>query len=110
MWLCSPDLPVVKHRAKDATSLHNVVVNDGLHYHATALLPPWSRLTNLACHFEAMRATYRRLACLDRVDVEPITRTPRAAVAYTFKQSTRDRFGVGDNFILPRVRSELFSR
>lgn len=110
LWLCSPDLPVVKHRAMEKTSLRDLNINDGLHYQAIALLPPWSRLADLAAHFESMQATYNKLACLERIHAKPITHTPGAAVAYTLKQNTRGRFGVGDNFILPRSRSELAVR
>ena len=42
IWLCAPDLPVYKREKKQ--SLRDLLVNDGLHYHAILLLPPLSRL------------------------------------------------------------------
>jgi hypothetical protein len=51
-----PDLPVFKH---NKGRLQDVVINDGLHYHAMVLLPPRSRLKeSLERHFERFEDIY----------------------------------------------------
>ena len=107
VWLCSPDLPVIKKHIKEKQSLRDLRPNDGLHFHAILLLPPWSRIDDVAAHFQHLRSTYLKVARLECVDVEPITETTMKVVDYTFKQNTKGRYDVGENFVLPRVRSEL---
>ena len=59
IWLCMPDLPCFKRKKY---SLRDVVPNDGLHYHAILLLPPWSRIDDVELHFESLRSIYLRRA------------------------------------------------
>src|SRR5919199_4196779 len=50
IWIGCPDFPVPEHVKME---LRDVVVNDGLHIHAIALIPPTSRLkTGLNQHFQ----------------------------------------------------------
>ena len=105
IWLCYPDLPVYKRTKK--YSLLDVVPNDGLHYHAILLLPPRSRIWDIAMHFEDLRPIYRQRAALDRVDVEPIINRARYVQGYGYKSILKGRFDVGDAFVLPRALKEL---
>ena len=107
IWLCSPDRPVIKHRKLSKEELATTYVNDGLHFHALLLLPPWSRMIEVSDHFTKMQATYQSVASLARVDVAPITHDLDKVVEYVFKQNTKGRFDVAENFVLPRRRDEL---
>ena len=107
IWLCTPDLPVYKRTKK--LNLRDVVINGGLHYHAILLLPPWSRLDDVEMHFEDLRSIYLKRAFLDRVDVEPIIDRFRYVVGYGYKSVIKQRFDVGDAFVLPRALKELAS-
>lgn len=107
IWLCCPDLPVFKRDKRRKTSVQDAHVNDGLHFHAILLLPPWSRVEDVSAHFEQLRATYSRIAHLDRVDVEPLISRPYHVVGYVLKQVYKQRFEAGDIMPLPREVSEL---
>lgn len=104
IWLCAPDFPCFKRKKH---SLRDILVNDGLHYHAILLLPPWSRLSDVDMHFERLRSVYRQRALLDRVDVEPIIDRFRYVFGYGYKSILKMHFDVGDHFVLPRALKEL---
>lgn len=104
-FLACPDYPVPKH-AKD--HLTDIVINDGRHYHAIDLMPPWTRnvctLSDLVDQHQLMLVgTGRPLA---RLHVKTILDTPEKAVSYTLKSLTRGRATVDDLIILPRAKSE----
>jgi hypothetical protein len=103
-WFCALDRPVYK-RAK--LSLHDVLVNDGLHVHAVALLPPRSRLSEgLDTHFEQFASMYLRPKCpLIRIDAVPITHRVGYVTGYGRKHVKRSV--KEPDFILPRSLSEV---
>ena len=109
VWFCALDRPVFK-RAK--TSLRDVVVNDGLHAHAAAFVPPWSRLPeDLATHFDLECGRYLRPdGGLLRLDAVPITRRVGYVVDYVRKLIGRDVIGEDASFVLPRALSEVRDR
>jgi hypothetical protein len=106
IWICCPDRPVFKHVKAE---LHDVTINDGLHLHALAFMPPVSRLrTDLATHFIERANVYRPpLSPLRRIHVEPITDDAAAVVSYARKSLTRGRFESDALLVLPRTRSEM---
>jgi hypothetical protein len=106
IWLGSPDLPVFK---TNKSSLAEVTINDGLHYHLIALIPPRSRLADdLVDHVRDQQALYakagRRVMRLDAVGIE--TR-PAYVTDYALKSLSRRRFGSDEMLIFPRSRHEL---
>src|SRR3954469_6826546 len=44
LWIVCPDYPVPKHAKHAKQALRDVTVNDGLHMHGIALIPPWNRM------------------------------------------------------------------
>ena len=106
IWIGCPDFPVPKHVKME---LRDVVVNDGLHIHAIALIPPTSRLpTSLDQHFQDYQDRYVRSGYpLQRVHATEITSNPSYVVGYGFKSVKRGRVDLEEVIILPRSRSEL---
>src|SRR4051794_41164424 len=109
--IACPDLPVPKRQKH---SLRDVIINDGVHYHGIALIPPGSRMNQgLNQHFAAQQARYVRrehaLARhpLARLRADPIVRDPDYVTEYVFKSLSRQRFSLDDLVILPRSRDEL---
>lgn len=109
VWFCAPDRPVYKHAKQ---SLRDVAVNDGVHFHALAFMPPWSRLPeDLVDHFIAHHSLYVRPGyAIDRIDVEPITHTVAYVVGYARKGSYDNATREDASFVLPRSPSEPTSR
>src|SRR3954468_24296787 len=72
LWIVCPDYPVPKHAKQD---LRDVTVNDGLHMHGIALIPPWNRMNEpFERHFEMCQELYVRQGYpLHRVHAVPIT-------------------------------------
>ncbi len=104
IWLCSPDRPVYK---REKQSLRDILVNDGLHFHAILLMPPLSRLEDVSGHFRDLRRTYQQQASLDRVDAVPISDRLAYVHGYGWKSVLDGRFDLGDAFVLPRAQNEL---
>ena len=79
IWIFCPDFPVPKRKRQ---SLAKVMVNDGLHYHAIAVLPPTSRLQeSLRRHFRNNQGLYRgRNQLVSRIKAKKIRETPRKLV------------------------------
>ena len=106
IWIACPDFPVPKHKRQ---SLAKVTVNEGLHYHAIAVLPPTSRLTeSLRRHFRNNAELYRghdRLVL--RIKAKKIRRTPKRMVRYTLKAILRHRATLDDLIVLPRAEEEF---
>lgn len=106
LWIVCPDYPVPKHEKQ---SLRDITLNNGLHCHGIALIPPGSRMNcGLDQHFEMHQELYvRRGWELARVHAVPITDNPRYVVEYGFKAIQRGRLDFGHVLILPRSHSEM---
>ena len=109
--LAYPDLPVPKAQKQ---RLRDITLNDGLHLHALALIPPGSQMEGgLDQHFADNQALYVRREHavarhpLARVHAQPIIRDPDYVTEYVFKSLSRQRFSLDDVLILPRNRGEL---
>jgi hypothetical protein len=101
------DLPVYK---RNRTTAPMVSCNDGLHFHALALMPPASRLKgSLADHFETNFDLYTGHGnSVQRIDVRPIVDGHRRVVDYVFKTVLNGRLSYDDAvLVLPRAREEL---
>jgi hypothetical protein len=103
-----PDLPVSKWKKKSSVS--DIIVNDGLHFHTILLAPPKSRLrVSVEDHFYKYSFKYlgdRRT--IDRIDIVPITTEATFRVIdYIFKQLKRG-FSYNEHvLILPKAFSEM---
>jgi hypothetical protein len=100
-------VPVVKFKKKTFRS--NIIINDGLHFHALLLIPPVSRL---ACsfqeHFLKHEAMYlNKCRIVARLDVEPIVTESSERLIYYFFKALKRGLSYDDILILPKVRSEL---
>ena len=109
VWFCCHDRPVYKH---SKISLRDAAVNDGAHTHATAFLPPWSRLREgLGKHFDEHARLYVRPRCpLLRIDCVPVVRRVGYVVGYTRKEVGRSAQGQDASFVLPRAAREVWVR
>jgi hypothetical protein len=105
------DFPVLKWKNK--SSISDVKINDGLHFHAILLIPPKSRLRiSVEEHFEENSDKYlgdRKV--LDRIDFEPITtETSYRVTDYVFKSMKRGWSYDEHVLILPKASSECRGR
>jgi hypothetical protein len=117
-----PDLPVFKH---NKGRLQDVVINDGLHYHAMVLLPPRSRLKeSLVQHFERCQDMYlgkiktkkvagrlrsKRVASkLQHIHTQATTYTPRNHTGYGLK--AMGKLDHDHLLILPKSHGETTPR
>ena len=79
IWIGCPDFPVPKNARQ---SLASVTINDGLHVHALALIPPRSRLKEpLSTHLrtnEGLYVGHRKMVSRIRADLIDSSRTCRA--------------------------------
>ncbi len=105
LWLVCPDYPVPKHAKQE---LRDVAVNDGLHMHGIALIPPWNRMNErFEQHFEMYQELYARQGCpLHRVHAVPITTNPGYVTAYVLKSVQRRRLDFDNVLVLPRCHDE----
>ena len=102
----SPDLPVIKMEKKSAWHL---IVNNGWHFNACLLLPPFEKCrlrTSLGDHFRQSKSWYiwpkRHLIRID------VTELSFPAIAdYVFKHFKRGNVGSNEILILPRTITEL---
>ena len=106
LWIVTPDYPVPKRQKQ---SLEDVALNDGLHLHALAAIPPVSRLkVGLDQHFQEFQDLYVEAKYpLRWLHAEPIISNPGYAVGYGFKSVQRGRATFDDIIVLPRSLSEL---
>src|SRR3954469_1749008 len=106
LWVVCPDYPIPKHAKQD---LRYVTVNDGLHMHGIALIPPWNRMNEqFERHFEMYQELYVRQGYpLHRVHAVPITTDPGYVTAYALKAVQRRRLDFDNVLILPRTHSEM---
>ncbi len=104
--LSCADLPVFKRRKG---SLADVSINDGLHHHGIALLPPKSRLkTDLVSHLAQEQGLYLRGSRLASIFAESIDENVERAVQYAFKGISSGRIDYDNAFLVfPRALSEL---
>ena len=107
IWLVFPDYPVWKKRRKQ--SIHDVTVNDGLHYHIMIFIHPQSRLKEtFQMHLVDWQGLYARPEHpLDRIEAEEIDHDPDYVLGYLAKSVRRFRFGASDILILPCSVTEL---
>lgn len=105
IFISCGDLPVPKHEKK---KISEVRINDGLHYHAIALLPPRSRVPNLAAHFVQKQQLYLADERLMSVSSTPITDTPAQVVDYVLKAIKSNRLDYDEAMlVLPRDMTEI---
>lgn len=109
MWLASPDMPVFKH---SGNNIHDVTINDGMHYHAIALVPPENRLGMDLKDFldENPKLLAGRNRYLSRIHVEPISDRPEYVTDYALKALKTGAAGSDDLLILPETHSERPNR
>ncbi|UDL96279.1 hypothetical protein LGH83_08925 [Lichenihabitans sp. PAMC28606] len=106
-WLVFPDRPVPKHARK---AVWEVRLNDGVHMHAIALVPPFTRLkVPFDVHVNANRTLY---AChpLMRLHAVSITDRPEYVTGYAMKSLKRRTVDFDDVIILPRTVSQMPTR
>lgn len=106
-----PDYPVPKGEARKQ-SLRDVTVNDGRHFHAVEVVPPWSVLKeDLGTHFDEKQSHYATAnSALWRIHSEPITHDAIRVNSYVMKALVRGWVSEADILILPRSISELRDR
>lgn len=106
IWLVCPDYPVPKG---ERDRLRDIALNDGLHMHGIAVLPPDNRLqVGLDDHLEECQGLYiGNRGELLRVDAKPIVSNPAYVTEYVLKSVQRQRVSLDDVIVLPRVLSEL---
>jgi hypothetical protein len=108
-------LPVLIGQPDFAGSRHGIrtvpelTVNDGLHFHAIALIPRRSRLREgLIKHVRSNYGAYlgenNRMSA---IDVQRITEAPGAVTGYSQKAFMQGRFSHDYLLILPKAVSEL---
>src|SRR4051812_2336872 len=90
-------------------SIHDVTVNDGLHYHSMTFIHPASRhKESFQDHLIDWQSLYVRPEHpLDRIEAEVIDRDPDYVVDYLAKSIRRFRFSPTDVLLLPRSVKEL---
>jgi hypothetical protein len=102
--LLFPDLPVPK---ANKHSVLDLSINDGLHYHAIALTPPYSRFkSTLDAYFTEAGEHYINDR-LEQIDVEPIKDNPQYVVDYIAKTFKRGLVAYDDIVMLPKHVTEL---
>lgn len=108
-WLASYDWPVRKLSGWTAA---DSMINDGMHMHILAMIPPngreGRRLTDVIANAPTS-FLIGKTAPLSRIHVMPIEKTLARAAAYTLKSVDRKRTTPEDVIILPRSKSELNS-
>ena len=101
-----PDFPVPKHSRQ---SFASVSINDGLHVHAIALIPPRSRLKEpLSTHLRTNQGLYvghRKMVSLIRADL--IDSSPGYVTGYVLKSISRRRCDTDRILVFPRSLTEV---
>jgi hypothetical protein len=108
LFIASPDLPV---RKSVKSSLKDVTVNDGLHYHALVFIPKDCRLTvALNIHINDNLGLYLgNHGVLRVINVKTYTHDPHWMADYVMKGCKRNPAFVEHVLLLPRSQSELRS-
>jgi hypothetical protein len=109
LWIVCPDFPVPKYAKQ---SLPSVSINQGLHVHALALVPPITRLkrpldAEIRRHQELLTKNQDRVF---RLHAEVVTHDEGYVVGYAMKSLVRRRSSSDSILILPRTSSELAPR
>jgi hypothetical protein len=101
-----PDRPVPKHQKHP---LRDVIINDGLHFHAVVLIPRKSRLrTGLKRHVADNMGLYLGShGKLRRIHLNRIKQGSEKVVDYLLKYYKRNPSLGGELLVLPRAESEL---
>lgn len=101
-----PDLPVFK---RSKSTLADVTVNDGLHFHGVLLVPIKSRLKcELEAHLDANRGLYiGGHGKVRDIHLEKIAFDPKGVSTYIFKLWKRNPEFADWLLVLPRSQSEL---
>lgn len=108
-WLASYDWPV---RKLSGWSTSDSVINDGMHIHVLAMVPPNARTGRRVTDLIANAPTsflIGKTAPLSRIHVTPIEKTLARAAAYTLKSVDRKRTTPEEVIILPKSKRELTS-
>lgn len=105
LWIASPDFPVHKHK-KD--NFQSIAVNDGLHFHALALIPPENRLGRSFDTFinEKPERFSGRDRYLRMLHILEITEDADYVAEYALKSINHGRTTFDDVLVLPYARSE----
>ncbi|MBM2295109.1 hypothetical protein JQX09_24680 [Sulfitobacter pseudonitzschiae] len=105
LWIASPDFPVHKHM-KD--SFQSIAVNNGLHFHAVALISPENRLGRPFDTF--INEKPKRFAGRDRylraLHVVEISQDADYVAEYVLKSVKNGRANFDDLLVLPYASSE----
>lgn len=107
LMVALPDHPVYKWN-KDM--LRNIAINEGLHYHATLIVPPWARMKQDLGDYLFMRAGRRVGEFMLPPHVEPVTHDIHFVTDYAMKGLKSGRNSTDDLLIFPYSRSELGTR
>jgi hypothetical protein len=106
IWIGCPDFPVPKHARQSVAS---VTINDGLHIHAIALIPPRSRVKEpLSTQLRTNQGLYvghRKLVSRIRADL--IDSSPGYVTGYVLKSISRRRFDTDRILVFPRCLTEV---
>ena len=106
IWIGCPDFPVPRHSRQ---SLASVTINEGLHVHAIAIIPPKSRLKEpLSTHLRTNQGLYvghRKMVSLIRADL--IDSSPGYVTGYVLKSIYRRRCDTDRILVFPRSLTEL---
>jgi len=105
LWIATPDLPVAKHYK---ISISDASLNDGLHYHAMALIAPENRLGE---PLDDYLANNQQLFCgqdrmLRRLHAQYIVNDADYVTGYAMKAIKRRTMSIEDIMILPFSNSE----
>jgi hypothetical protein len=105
-WVTCPDYPVNK---LGKLTLRDASVNDGMHMHVSAIVPPSSRLKLpfnlwLAQNKERYSGPGHAIA---KIEVVRIYTTPELAFRYALKSLGRGRATGDDVLVLPRTHDEM---
>jgi hypothetical protein len=106
IWIGCPDFPVPKHARQ---SLASVIINDGLHVHAVALIPPKSRLKEpLSTHLRTNQGLYvGHREMVGRIRADLIDSSPGYVTGYLLKSISRRRCDTDRILVFPRSLTEL---
>jgi hypothetical protein len=106
LWL-APDLPAPKH---EKSPLHEVTINDGLHFNGFLLIPPESRLRrDVIAHVDRHQPRYCQHG-IARIHIASMDQRIGKTADYAFKTVSGGRVDHEHILILPRSVSELPDR
>ena len=104
IWIACPDYPVPK-RAK--VSLREVLLNEGRHWHAIVLIPPFCRLRVPFYRLVNENPDHFTVPSLHRAHAKAINSRPGYVTGYGLKAILRGRATLDDLLVLPRSPKEV---